>query len=436
MVFRRTQRPTHLSFQILVYIAIATMISLGTYMLLGRLADVYINSAHPNRNTVQERIDALQTFINRHNVTTDSLDELNQWVKQFPFSLVYIYDQSHLLYTNDIGIETKAYDTVNDASYPLQTFALDVNGTPLRVDIMNYDVIEYLTRVDRVNIGIAFIVFVTTMCILLRSITDYIKTLTDELNAIGGGMLETKVSEKGNDELTNLAQGINLMREALLTNTEMIVRSQEVLKDATTTLSHDIRTPMTILLGYLEYLQIDDTLTVMQREKINLCFQKAQQVKQLTHELLRCFTAVASHEEHSFPIIKTAFSDFKTDFLKQLECTLDVYGIQVRIRDDAGQSGWCYQSQILMQRIFDNITSNIIKYADYEAGVMVVIEERGNRVQITVENQIASQPRQHDSYGIGLRSCERLMSLQEGRLSWNRNATTFLIMLEFPVKNY
>ncbi|WP_228410517.1 hypothetical protein [Erysipelothrix piscisicarius] len=62
---------------------------------------------------------------------------------------------------------------------------------------MSQDIIEFLDRFDQVNRVVSFIAFITVMCILLRSMTLYIETITNELNAIGGGMLETKVSEQG-----------------------------------------------------------------------------------------------------------------------------------------------------------------------------------------------------------------------------------------------
>lgn len=436
MVFRQTKKPTRLSFQILIYILIATVLSSCLYFTMRHFSEIYITSVHPNRNTIHQRVDSLQTYIAEKKITEQSLNQLNDWVKQYPYSLFYIYNDSKLLYTNDLEVEVRSFDTRNDASYPLQTFGLNVNGTPLRVDIMSQDNIEFLDRVDQVNRVVSFIAFVTVMCILLRSMTSYIETITNELNAIGGGMLETKVSEQGNDELTDLARGINMMREALIANTEMVVRSQEALKDATTTLSHDIRTPMTILLGYLEYLQSDETLNSSHHDKIHRCYDKAQQVKDLTQELLQCFTDIANQEEHSFPIIKTSFNDLKHDFLKQLRSSLEVYGIEVVVEDLSKQEGWCYVSHILMHRIFDNVTSNIIKYAQYDQGVKVKIKMIGTKVRILVENEIALVPRNHESYGIGLRSCERLMNLQDGFLTWNRNGSQFQLCLELTVKNY
>ncbi|WP_237558295.1 sensor histidine kinase [Erysipelothrix sp. strain 2 (EsS2-7-Brazil)] len=436
MVFRQTKKPTHLSFQILVYIFIATVVSSCLYFTMQRFSEIYITSVHPNRNTIFQRVESLQTYIDDKNITEQSFDQLNDWAKQYPYSLFYIYNNSKLLYTNDLEVEVRSFDTVNDASYPLQTFGLKVDGDSLRVDIMSQDIIEFLDRFDQVNRVVSFIAFITVMCILLRSMTLYIETITNELNAIGGGMLETKVSEQGNDELTDLARGINMMREALIANTEMVVRSQEALKDATTTLSHDIRTPMTILLGYLEYLQNDQSLDPSHHDKIQRCYQKAHQVKDLAQALLQCFTDIANQEDHSFPIIKTSFQDLKQDFLKQLMASLEVHGLDIVVEDCVQDLGWCYVSHILMHRIFDNITSNIIKYAQYEHGVTVKIMMKGSKVWMIIENDVAVEPRNQESYGIGLRSCDRLMSLQDGSLTWNRIGNRFQVCLALTVKNY
>ncbi|WP_331836802.1 sensor histidine kinase [Erysipelothrix piscisicarius] len=182
----------------------------------------------------------------------------------------------------------------------------------------------------------------------------------------------------------------------------MVVRSQEALKDATTTLSHDIRTPMTILLGYLEYLQNDQSLDPSHHDKIQRCYQKAHQVKDLAQALLQCFTDIANQEDHSFPIIKTSFQDLKQDFLKQLMASLEVHGLDIVVEDCVQDLGWCYVSHILMHRIFDNITSNIIKYAQYEQGVTVKIMMKGSKVWMIIENDVAVEPRNQESYGIGL----------------------------------
>lgn len=63
MVFRQTKKPTRLSFQILIYILIATVMSSCLYCTMRHFSEVYITSVHPNRNTIHQRVDSLQTYI-------------------------------------------------------------------------------------------------------------------------------------------------------------------------------------------------------------------------------------------------------------------------------------------------------------------------------------------------------------------------------------
>ncbi|WP_228410516.1 hypothetical protein [Erysipelothrix piscisicarius] len=102
----------------MVYIFIATVVSSCLYFTMQRFSEIYITSVHPKRNTIFQRVESLQTYIDDKNITEQSFDQLNDWAKQYPYSVFYIYNNSKLLYTNDLEVEVRSFDTVNDASYP------------------------------------------------------------------------------------------------------------------------------------------------------------------------------------------------------------------------------------------------------------------------------------------------------------------------------
>ena len=89
------------------------------------------------------------------------------------------------------------------------------------------------------------------MVALIQRKVRVIKTLESELRILEGGDLDYAITVQGQDELGELAQGVEDMRRAMVSRETEKRQMEEATNRLMTSVSHDLRTPLTALLGYL-----------------------------------------------------------------------------------------------------------------------------------------------------------------------------------------
>ena len=126
--------------------------------------------------------------------------------------------------------------------------------------------------------------------LLIQKKINYIKQLEREVKVLETGGLCHAVTVKGKDELASLAIGLNEMRSTLDNNFKMVQELSQANTDLVTELSHDLRTPLTALLLYLELLEkkkYKDEASMMQY--LNKASEKAREVKTMSDDLFERF---------------------------------------------------------------------------------------------------------------------------------------------------
>lgn len=83
---------------------------------------------------------------------------------------------------------------------------------------------------------------------------NYMELLNQSIRVLEGGQLDYKVPVQGTDELAQMARSLNEMSASLKQQMEQVQQAQTQRYDLITSLSHDLRTPLTAQLGYLELL--------------------------------------------------------------------------------------------------------------------------------------------------------------------------------------
>lgn len=184
----------------------------------------------------------------------------------------------------------------------------------------------------------------------IQKISEKLKEITDT-NSSERVMVFTE-----NKELMELAAQINRLLENHLKVKADYCRSEIASKKMLSNISHDIKTPMTVILGYLEIMRINGTSTDEMLGKIE---QKAENVM----ELINQFFTLAKLESGDMDIELS-----RIDVCEVCrESILDFYGIltnknfQVDI-DIPGTSVYVHGNKEAIQRILFNLISNVIRY--------------------------------------------------------------------------
>ena len=187
------------------------------------------------------------------------------------------------------------------------------------------------------------------------------------------------------------------------------------------TLSHDIRTPLTSILAYSEYLASDDSIPEEQRKThLQMIRKKAEQIRDLTALLLDGDKRCPEHFEDAHLLMEQLAAEFEED----LEDRFDVHADLADCPSFAGT----FDAQEL-RRIFDNLSSNVRKYADPRQPVRLKIRVDQNGLTICQANAIPSDPVQQDSYRLGLNSIRRIAQNYAGRVELRKDTAHFEITI-------
>ena len=279
--------------------------------------------------------------------------------------------------------------------------------------------------VDNTLRGVGFAVsaaFFTVMFFaLFGERLAYVRRITAGVDALRNGSYGERVALRGNNELTELAEAVNYLSENEQVLKEKEKRLYEEREELIRTLSHDIRTPLTSIISYTELLNTKETLTVEeQKEYLLLVSKKTAQIKELTDILLD-----GGHREAEyFEDVRLLFEQLADEFESELE---DPFRTSIELSFASALSGNFDVGD--MRRIFDNLISNIRKYADPIDAVVLSISKTDGGITIRQSNRIAKDRQPLESYRMGLYSIRRIAQSYGGEVEASETDDKFEIKI-------
>ena len=263
------------------------------------------------------------------------------------------------------------------------------------------------------SLVLAAVAFIAVMFFYIRRVTDRIIDLSEEAVVIGRGDLEAPINVAGGDEISVLAAEMDNMRRSVIERMGNEKRAWEANSELITAISHDIRTPMTSLIGYLGLLNDSSPDDRESRERFAAAaYHKALDLKDLTDELFKYFLVFGRAE------IEMEREKYDARLLvEQLvgEAAFDLKdtGFEVEQQDFTGECT-VVADPMYLKRVMDNLVSNAKKYADRSVPVVFRSEHSGGVLSVRVSNAIAAGVSRVESTKIGLRTCEKIMQAMGG----------------------
>lgn len=203
---------------------------------------------------------------------------------------------------------------------------------------------------------------------------------------IKDGNLEFELEVEVDDEIGQLCRDFEEMRIRLKDNAEEKVEADRRSKELISNISHDLKTPITAIKGYVEGIMdgVADTPEKMERY-LKTIYNKANEMNLLINELTLYSKIDSNRIPYNFSTISV--NDYFNDCAEELEMELEPYGIEfgyfnyverdVKIIADAEQ----------LKRVINNIVSNSEKYMDKEHGrINLRVKDVGDFVQIELED--------------------------------------------------
>lgn len=250
------------------------------------------------------------------------------------------------------------------------------------------------------------------------------------------GDLEQPIVISGGDQLGSLAENLDQLRQTLRDQLLIEEETRKSNVELITSMSHDLRTPLTVLTGYLEIVNSHKCKTPQQQEKyLHLAEEKARQIRELSDRLFEC-SLVFGADELLVPQ-RVNGRDFLEKLAEERGPELSSEGFSLETSwDDAPRDSWFLEiNPQAMRRVWDNLFSNVVKYGDPAHPLSISASFHESNLKLLVSNQICRRDDAADtidSSGIGLKSCRRLMEKQQGEFRSETKGQEFAAELLLP----
>ena len=402
------------------------------------ITKIFSDSSHIEKLS-EAYIQDLQDYIDETKAASNDSEKLTEWVRKQKIVSIQVYKDEILTYDSNYP-DAAVEDAEAEGAYYEWEYYYTAEFADGTADVFLYGFFSYplYSYAMTAEILLAVILLVAIVILGIRRPVKYIGRLKDECEILGNGNLDYQVTVQGRDELALLAQGLDNMRMALRESNEKEAEITAANRRMITEMSHDLRTPLTSLLIYTEILgkkAAKDPRQAM--EYVRKIEKKARQIKRLSDNIFEY--ALITEETKAELGEPQTLRELFYDPLSEMTAYLGERGYTVELQPDTGSGSERRQIRVneeYINRIMDNIVSNIEKYADKSMPVRIetiYTEEYGglafrNGISCSTEDRRKTE----GSTNIGLHNVEKMMKKMNGYFRVKQTENIFEITLIFP----
>ena len=236
----------------------------------------------------------------------------------------------------------------------------------------------------------AFIILIfTALAIglwLYRSIATPLVKLKKATQNIKEGNLDFVLDVEGNDEFSQLCQDFEEMRRRLKESTEEKTLIEKENKELISNISHDLKTPITAVKGYVEGIMdgVADTPEKMDRY-VRTIYNKTNEMDHLINELT--FYSKIDTNRIPYTFSKLNVEDYFSDCAEEVGLELETKGIELVYANYVENDVVVIADGEQIRRVIHNIIGNAIKYMDKKRGIIQIrVKDVGDFIQVEIED--------------------------------------------------
>jgi len=321
------------------------------------------------------------------------------------------------------------YQLTNGEGEIFQQYPLRFRNGIANVSMVNCHRALFVYPYTFICLALCIILFLGAVIFFVNRKMKSVLVLEQEVLNMSAGDLTHTVPELGGDEIGILARELDHMREALKENIEKEQESRKANQDLITALSHDLRTPLTILGGYLEVMQLKRN-PQMQEDYLARCLKKTEDIKELTDRMFEY--ALVSEEDEIFDLTWVS-TEFICRCLQENCDFIRLAGFEP-VFTVPEMTGTFESDKTMLKRVFNNLFSNILKYGDKKKPVVVSGEDGSGRLIVRITNYVKKEHAHTGGNNIGLKTVRKIMCRLNGELRVSQGEEVFTAELEFRVE--
>lgn len=401
-------------------------------------------------------VDSLQSFVEDNDISEDDMGEISEWIRANPYVYLMVYQNSR--------VEPMSYSSI--ASYspgPKNKFTeysgsridesllrdqliadatsggyykIVLSDGSVTVAIAEYTQNLYYLSFNLFSIVAAGLTFILSLVRYIRLLIARIKRFEGDVTIVSEIDMGYEIVSEGVDELSNLSGKVEQMRQKMLEHIKSEQEAREANTELITSISHDIRTPLTVLMGYIEMMKKREGNDEIMESYISATESTALRLKQLSDDMLKYSLAfgdtkkaIKLEEYDATTLFEQLFAEH---FLLMREMG---YNICLSEGDVTLKEGDKIRTDAPnLMRIVDNIFSNLRKYADPSEPIYFYHGIENKMLKIECKNKIRTETDGAESNGIGLKTCVRLASLVAEKFEYEQDEDYFTCRIIIGVK--
>lgn len=281
--------------------------------------------------------------------------------------------------------------------------------------------------------------------------TREIMKIHQALELISTGALDTKldVSEFHGQE-KEVAEAVNHIRDGLMESVNESLKNEKLKADLITNVSHDIKTPLTSIVNYVDLLKRENLGNENARNYIRILDEKSQRLKQLTEDLVETSKITSGNVKLDMQKIDMVELLYQTggEFNERFEARNLTIVTKI-----PNKSMYIYADGRQLYRSLENLYTNAAKYALENTRVYVELSNNDNKVVFTIKNVSKNEldivsdgkvdlterfvrgekSRTTEGSGLGLSIAKNLTTLMGGKFEINVDGDLFIATIEYEM---
>lgn len=423
-----------ISLIIVGYVMVSLAASVITYRILeiaiGTLTSKIVNLSPVYEKQMDEVAQRFQDYVIANEVSSDDKRAIARWNQEEYDYWIYIYTEDTLLFNSKhLGIELNEMEMMDIP----HCYSIQFTNQDAELLIFPFFSFQFLYGMKSVCFIASALVFIFLFLVLLHRKIAYLLYISECVERMQQGDLSLRIQSGGKDEMASLALNINEMARVLdeQIKTEKLLKQQQT--EMIASLSHDLRTPLTSVISYLEFIQQRHYDSEEKRDEYTrIVYQKSIQIKQLIDQL---FEQVMSQTKPILTNSQILDGDhLMLETINEFEVLLAYEGFTVKKEIDFHHSFSILMELHDFYRLMDNLYSNLLKYADDLKDVYFKMNHDDHQLRLFLSNGIQPLSKSWvDSHGIGLKNCEQILRQYGGRLEIHEDNQMFEQLIYLPI---
>ncbi len=297
-------------------------------------------------------------------------------------------------------------------------------------------------------VAATFFMFPITMGIAawlaMRKVKSF-NRIKEGVEQIKNGDLHHRIEVDGKGEFHQLAENINRITDGLKKAVDSEIKSERLKTELITNVSHDIRTPLTSIITYVDLLKLENDPKMI-AEYVDVLDQKSKRLKLLTDDLFEA--AKASSGSIPVQLERIDIVSLLTQGIGEMDEKIVASSLDFKLAHPT-EKVYVKADGKLLWRSIENLFSNIFKYALPTSRVYIGVEDLRDEILVTFKNISAyelnisvdelmerfkrgDESRSSQGSGLGLSIAESLIHIQNGKFLVQVDGDLFKVMIYLP----